>query len=552
MSARATQQTSPTSVSSASYTSDPQNISSSHLRRSSTGSSNSADKSNKSLDKVTISGKKALKWIASTLKIQNNGDAHKHAMTPPPGNAKKEFWARKSNYHNNKSDSSFAGGTNNNNNNNDKNAPISPQHSNNNEGKNSIPNPTKPLRSVSQSDNDLSTHLAAKFNQANTTHSLSLDDMIALNNHNQVHMNAKGITLPESKSSSDTPTEEQNPPNNSSNSVKRSAFIERILSEETIDMDSLRAFSWNGCPLAYRSTVWKLLLNYYPLNNNRRAATLELRRSEYSSYVTNHYSVAEEKKTENEDEILRQIRQDVPRTGGSIQFFKQEDIQLSLERVLYIFSIRHPASGYVQGINDLATTFYYVYLRDFCGEDQRVDIISSPKTHVILPKEELFALETDVYWSLSNLLDNIQENYTFAQPGIQKLIYSLQDLIQRLDKELDKHFQAINLQYIHFAFRWINCLLMRELNLVLIVRLWTTLLSEETNLNNGGFKQLLVYVCAALLMKFSEKLKTMEFQDLVVFLQKLPTENWTERDIEMLLAQAYLYKSWFHKSQHLQ
>ena len=39
----------------------------------------------------------------------------------------------------------------------------------------------------------------------------------------------------------------------------------------------------------------------------------------------------------------------------------------SLERVLYIWAIRHPASGYVQGINDLATPFFQVFLSAYIG-----------------------------------------------------------------------------------------------------------------------------------------------------------------------------------------
>jgi hypothetical protein len=39
----------------------------------------------------------------------------------------------------------------------------------------------------------------------------------------------------------------------------------------------------------------------------------------------------------------------------------------SLERMLYIWAIRHPASGYVQGINDLATPFVIVFATSVIG-----------------------------------------------------------------------------------------------------------------------------------------------------------------------------------------
>ena len=35
---------------------------------------------------------------------------------------------------------------------------------------------------------------------------------------------------------------------------------------------------------------------------------------------------------------------------------------------MYIWAIRHPASGYVQGINDLVTPFFVVFLSEFVSE----------------------------------------------------------------------------------------------------------------------------------------------------------------------------------------
>ena len=38
------------------------------------------------------------------------------------------------------------------------------------------------------------------------------------------------------------------------------------------------------------------------------------------------------------------------------------------ERILYIWAIRHPASGYVQGINDLVTPFFITFLSEHIAE----------------------------------------------------------------------------------------------------------------------------------------------------------------------------------------
>ncbi len=39
---------------------------------------------------------------------------------------------------------------------------------------------------------------------------------------------------------------------------------------------------------------------------------------------------------------------DLPRTNPSIDLFQDERVQLSLHRLLYIWAIRHPGTGYVQ------------------------------------------------------------------------------------------------------------------------------------------------------------------------------------------------------------
>lgn len=47
-----------------------------------------------------------------------------------------------------------------------------------------------------------------------------------------------------------------------------------------------------------------------------------------------------------------------------IALFQQKVVQELFERILFIWSIRHPASGYVQGINDLVTPFFIVFLQE--------------------------------------------------------------------------------------------------------------------------------------------------------------------------------------------
>jgi hypothetical protein len=75
--------------------------------------------------------------------------------------------------------------------------------------------------------------------------------------------------------------------------------------------------------------------------------------------------------------------------------------------------MRHPASGYVQGINDLAAPFILVFLTEFISnlnQDNIYDI--SEKELEETDIELLLKVEADVFWCLSKLVDDIQDNYT--------------------------------------------------------------------------------------------------------------------------------------------
>lgn len=39
----------------------------------------------------------------------------------------------------------------------------------------------------------------------------------------------------------------------------------------------------------------------------------------------------------------------------------------SLERILYVWGVRHPATRYVQGMNDLASPIYVAFLSGYVG-----------------------------------------------------------------------------------------------------------------------------------------------------------------------------------------
>lgn len=88
-----------------------------------------------------------------------------------------------------------------------------------------------------------------------------------------------------------------------------------------------------------------------------------------------------------------------------------------------------------------------------------------------------------------------------------------------------------------FAYRWISCYLTREFDIYQIIKLWDTYFAEDE-----GFSQFHCYVCAVLFLKFAPQLKNLEYQDAMIFLQAVPTQDWTDTDLEMLVSKAYEMK----------
>jgi hypothetical protein len=281
--------------------------------------------------------------------------------------------------------------------------------------------------------------------------------------------------------------------------ITRINKFKKILQASSISLPDLRDSAWSGLPSEVRAMSWQILLGYLPTSSERRVVTLERKRKEYLDGVRQAFErgtagsagpvdagvagagsapYAQGGRGRGLDEaIWHQISIDVPRTNPHLELYSYEATQRSLERILYVWAIRHPASGYVQGINDLVSPFWQVFLGQYIT-DPDVEYGMDPGQ---LPKPVLDAVEADSFWCLTKLLDGIQDNYIHAQPGIQRQVSALRDLTARIDEPLAKHMEKERVEFIQFSFRWMNCLLMREVSVKNTIRMWDTYLVSQPN-----------------------------------------------------------------------
>ena len=162
-------------------------------------------------------------------------------------------------------------------------------------------------------------------------------------------------------------------------------------------------------------------------------------------------------KSEAECGTLRQISIDLPRTAPGVVPFGTPRMKTLQERVLYIWASLHPASGYVQGLNDLLTPIVLVLLSEYVPvfasshDDVNNDVIIVQEADVEqLTDAQFFNLEADAYWCLAKLLESVQDNYTNGQPGIHRSLQKLQSLVHKLDGLL-LHFFLMTLHKFLFV-----------------------------------------------------------------------------------------------------
>jgi len=133
----------------------------------------------------------------------------------------------------------------------------------------------------------------------------------------------------------------------------------------------------------------------------------------------------------DELDILDQIKIDIPRTASLGNLLHDEMIITAIERVLFIRAIRNPAASYVQGMTDLVTPFFTVFLSETQNEESQTTANSDASL--------LSNVEADCYWCLCKVLDRVQDHFTYSQPGIQRVCHRVNELVSRLDRRLFSH-----------------------------------------------------------------------------------------------------------------
>jgi len=228
--------------------------------------------------------------------------------------------------------------------------------------------------------------------------------------------------------------------------------LEAQIQQSMIVLDKLKTLSWSGIPSCVpyiRGTVWSILSDYIPIDQEIKQETLARKREEYTGIVRHYFEGATmettvqdlankiEDMSSYETLNFKQIKIDVYRTQPEVELFSSQQLQTMLIRILFAWTMRHPASAYVQGINDLAAPMVLVFLtaavdtRERREADRQLQQESEENKELIaavaqklknhnskylelsledirsLSIEEFLAAEADAFWCLTKLVDDI-------------------------------------------------------------------------------------------------------------------------------------------------
>lgn len=316
---------------------------------------------------------------------------------------------------------------------------------------------------------------------------------------------------------------------------KSSGFIESLISK---NQKNLQLFSEDGIPdeiPILRSIVWKINLGYLSINNEEWENIFAEKRNSYFYYKNiiqknlleefklfeNYSNMSKEEKEDLDKKtnklLLEQICKDVNRTHNQLDFFfkptdennklsQKELIQLmdnrrncsmknindiykinikethadAIARILFIYSKFFPDISYVQGMNEIIAPIYYVFSFD--------------KTYGVEASVE--NIEADVFWTFNSLMEQIKNNFNSEKnqddTGIGGKVQKFKKMLQIMDLQLYQHFEAFNVEYYTFAYRWFILFFSQEFLMIDILRLWDYLFSSDDKFFNCYFVSLAV------------------------------------------------------------
>ncbi|KDP32411.1 hypothetical protein JCGZ_13336 [Jatropha curcas] len=298
--------------------------------------------------------------------------------------------------------------------------------------------------------------------------------------------------------------------------------LEYELSQKEINLEKLRRIATTGLPEGggLRATTWKSELtkeNDDALNSdglNREGDVAGPLKRQGISHEDHPLSVGKASAWNQyfqHTEIADQIDRDLQRTHPNIKFFSGDSSfsrknRNAMRNILLLFAKLNPAICYVQGMNEVLAPILYVFSTD------------SNEQNAANAEADSFSCFVRL---LSDSVDHFCQQLDNSPVGILSTLSRLTDLLKLNDEELWRHLEfTTKVKPQFYAFRWITLLLTQEFNFQSILRIWDSILS-----NPSGVQDMLLRICCAMLLCVKSRLLGGDFAANLRLLQHYPEIN---------------------------
>lgn len=173
-----------------------------------------------------------------------------------------------------------------------------------------------------------------------------------------------------------------------------------------------------------------------------------------------------------------------------------------VERMLFIYAKLNPGQGYVQGMNEIIGPIYYVF--------------ASNESHAEYA-------EADCFWCFTALMSEIRDFFIKSldesENGIRGMMNKLSRMLEKKDVSVYNRLKEQGIFPQYYSFRWLTLLLSQEFPLPDVLRLWDSILSDESRFDY------LIYVCCAMILLIRDQILENDFEHNVKLLQNFPSTD---------------------------
>eukprot|EP01084_Bolivina_argentea_P226603 382751_1 len=333
-------------------------------------------------------------------------------------------------------------------------------------------------------------------------------------------------------------------------------LLSKLLDEQILNYSKLKQMCWKGIPSSIRPQIWKLLLKYTPKKLSRRAKQLQNKRNEYNHLRKLYFEKATKypnKLDIYQQKLLQWTELDIKRMQYNYsenKILQTIELRNVLQRILYMFGLKHSCIGYYSGILDILIIIILSFIPNHTLNNS--DVSYTYKCTYIHSYDRFFyhkrinwnVIEADSYWCLENLFESKQlfNNYTNDFTVTLNMVKCLKYILKKINYNLYLHFENERVDFNQF-WQWIHNFLARKMNVNHIMKIWDAMLC----LNDDEFNSFHVCVCVSLVNSFSTLLLNSSFGQIVLFIQSISahTSIWKDKDVDKLLAQAFFYHELF-------